>query len=234
VTGRGPRLAAASLLIAVTLMTAWALSRPSPSPSGSLAAVVTADRARYVGTLLDPPPARPALRLPDTAGELFDLRARPPGEVTVLFFGYTNCDDICPTTMADLAAARRVLPDRARRHVTVVFITEDPERDTPAVLRPWLDAFDPAIVGLIGGNTSTRQVLDQLHLPASLRYKATEPAPHSHAPGGPDHRHLRRSDYEVEHSGVVYAFGPARRAVLYTGGTTPAQYADDFARLLGH
>lgn len=219
------------MLVAVALMLAWALARPSPPP-GSVAEIVTGDHGGYAGTLLAPPPPRPALRLLDTTGSVFDLRARPPGEVTVLFFGYTNCDDICPTTMADLAAARRALPAQARRHVTVVFVTEDPARDTQTVLRAWLDTFDPSIVGLIGGNTSTRQVLDQLHLPPSLRYEATEPAQHTHAPRDADHTHPGESGYEVEHSGVVYAFGPARRALLYTGGTTPPQYAADFARLL--
>ncbi len=134
--------------------------------------------------------------------------------------------------MADLAAARRALPAQACRHVTLVFVTEDPARDTPAVLRAWLERFDPAIIGLLGGNDTTRQVLDQLHLPPSLHHEATEPAPHRHAPGQASHQHPDRGGYEVEHSGVVYAFGPAGRALLYTGGTTPPQYAADFARLL--
>lgn len=229
-TGRRTLLAAVTAVAALTLVLAGAQFRPSPS--GSTVAAVTADRRGYVGTVLDPPPPRPALRLPDTGGKVFDLRGRPAGEVTVLFFGYTNCDDICPTTMADLATARRALPAVNRRYVTVVFVTEDPARDTPAVLRAWLDRFDPAIVGLIGGNAITRQVLDQLHLPPSLRYQATEPAPHGHTSAEVDHEHRQRGGYEVEHSGVVYAFGPARRTVLYTGGTTPPQYASDFRRML--
>jgi protein SCO1/2 len=223
-------IAAAAVLTVGALMTSWVTTHSAQSPSGG-AATVTQDRDGYAGTRLDPPIPRPGLRLPDTAGHAFDLRARPAGEVTVLFFGYTKCDDVCPTTMADLAAARRALPTAVRDHVAIVFVTEDPARDTPIVLRRWLDRFDPAILGLIGGNDTTKQVLSQLHLPASLRYHVTKPAPHTHSPGEPAHEH-GGDDYEVEHSGVVYAFGPKGRTVLYTGGTTPPQYAADFARLV--
>lgn len=73
---------------------------------------------------------RPALVLTDTEGRPYDLRAHNGG-VTALFFGYTQCPDICPTTMADLATARRELSASQREKVTVVFVTEDPENDTP-------------------------------------------------------------------------------------------------------
>jgi protein SCO1/2 len=221
----------AAALTVGALVTSWIITRTAQSPSGG-AATVTHDRYGYAGTLLDPPIPRPALRVPDTEGRLFDLRNRPVGEITVVFFGYTNCEDVCPTTMADLAAARRALPPAARQHVTVVFVTEDPARDTPTVLRAWLNRFDPSIVGLIGGNDTTKQVLTQLHLPESLRYQVTTPARHSHSLDQPPREHGHGDDYELEHSGVVYAFGPKGRTVLYTGGTTPPEYAADFARLL--
>lgn len=204
------------------------ITRPTVGP----AAVVHGNRSQYAGTLVRAL-HRPALTLPDTSGRLFDLRTRPTGEVTVLFFGYSNCDDICPTTMADLAAARRALSPAARRNVELVFVTEDPARDTPAVLRRWLDRFDPAIIGLTGGNGTSARVLHQLHLPPSLRYEASASPPHTHtATEAHPHPAGDSDDYEVDHSGAVYAFAPDEHAVLYTGGTTPPQFAVDFARLL--
>ena len=162
---------------------------------------------------------RPALVLPDTDGEPYNLQADTDG-VTALFFGYTQCPDICPTTMADLAAAKRELPAADQDRVTVVFVTEDPASDTPAVLREWLDRFDEDFIGLIGGDVSTEQVLDALHLPRTEG--------HVDPPDGPPHE-----DGELEHSGVVYLFGPDDRAtVLHSGGTTVAQYVSDLRRLL--
>jgi protein SCO1/2 len=180
----------------------------------------------FHGTLVEPPPPRPALHLEDTTGKRFDLRERPADEVTVLFFGYTHCPDVCPTTMADLAQARHLLPERARERVQVVFVSEDPKRDSPAVVRRWLDGFDSDFIGLIGGTPQTRRVLDELHLPRSER----NPSPSPNVIH-PDDGHDHPGGYGVDHAGVVYAFGPAE-TLLYTGGTTPREYAEDLARLL--
>lgn len=188
---------------------------------GPVGEVVSAQAADgYAGTLLsDPRVPRPALVLPDTEGRSYDLRQDTDG-VTALFFGYTQCPDICPTTMADLAAAKRELPPADQDRVTVVFVTEDPASDTPAVLREWLDRFDEDFIGLIGGDASTERVLDALHLPRTEG--------HVDPPDGPPHE-----DGELEHSGVVYLFGPDDRAtVLHSGGTTVAQYVSDLRRLL--
>ena len=191
---------------------------PSGGPVGEVVSAQAADG--YAGTLLiDPPVPRPALVLPDTAGRPYDLRADTDG-VTALFFGYTQCPDVCPTTMADLAMARRALTEEERDRMTVVFVTEDPATDTPAVLRAYLDRFDEVFVGLIGGDERSQMVLDGLHLPRT--------EDHVDPPGGPPHEHG-----DLEHSGVVYLFGPGdRAAVVHSGGTTVRQYADDIRRLL--
>lgn len=128
--------------------------------------------------------------------------------------------------MADLAAARRQLPSELRTRVTVVFVTEDPERDTPDVVRSWLDRFDPEFVGLIGGNEATERTLQELYLPQSTRV----PTP-AMSVIHPDDGHTHPEEYGVDHAGMVYAFGPHGPTVLYTGGTTAAQYAEDLARL---
>jgi protein SCO1/2 len=129
----------------------------------------------------------------------------------VLFFGYTHCPDVCPTVMADLASARRQLPRDVARQVTVVFVTEDPARDTTAVLRTWLRQFDPSFIGLLGGGARTSAVL------TALRAPVTEP-------GG-------RTPALLEHTGSVYVFSGST-VLVYTGGTTPPEYASDFRALL--
>jgi protein SCO1/2 len=73
------------------------------------------------------------------------------GKVVVLFFGYTHCPDVCPTTLAQLAQARRQLGTDAGR-VQVLFVTLDPERDTPQLMARYVSAFDPSFVGLTGSS----------------------------------------------------------------------------------
>ncbi len=201
----------------------------SSTPAGAQVASVEAARTAFHGTLLDPPPGRPQLTLRDTDNREFSLTDRPEDEVTVVFFGYTHCPDVCPTTMADLAAARQQLPAEMRQHVTVAFITEDPQRDTPEALRQWLNQFDSTFLGLLGGNEATRAALAELHLPQSTQIPQPDDAVrHPDTGEGSAHDH---GDYSVEHSGIVYAFGPADTAIIYTGGTSPRQYAEDFTRL---
>ncbi|NYI05487.1 SCO family protein [Allostreptomyces psammosilenae] len=110
----------------------------------------TGEDSPYLGTVLDKPFSKPELTLTDTEGQPFDLRAETAGEPTLLYFGYTHCPDVCPTTMADLALAKRELPEDQRDALNVVFVTTDPERDTPESLRSWLDAMDATFIGLTG------------------------------------------------------------------------------------
>lgn len=215
-TGRLGLLAAAAALA----LTATACS--STDETAPLATISDSSADSFAGTLLtDPQVPRPGLVLPDTTGELYDLRAQDD-VVTALFFGYTECPDVCPTAMADLAAAKRSLPAAAQQRTEVVFVTEDPQRDTPEILRTWLDRFDPEFVGLIGGNADTARVLDTLHLPRTEQ--------HTDPPGATPHAH---PNGDVDHSGVVYLFGPGdRQTVIHTGGSTPGQYAADIDALL--
>jgi protein SCO1/2 len=207
------------------------------SPAG--AARVTAQDDGFHGTLIDPAQPRPDLTLPTTSGDLFDLGDRPEDEITLLFFGYTHCPDLCPTTMADLALARDRLAPEIRDRVQVVFVTEDPARDTPEALREWLDRFDPEFTGLIGGNEATAAALRELDLPESAQVADPSTAithPHDEHAGeqqgqdGGKHSHSHEN-YGVDHAGAVYAWGPRGRSVVYTGGTTPDQYAEDLSRL---
>lgn len=193
--------------------------------SGDGLTVTTRDDG-FNGTLIEPARPRPDLLLPTTSGERFDLSDRPDDEVTVLFFGYTHCPDVCPTTMADLSLAYDMLAPDVRDQVRVVFVTEDPLRDSPEVTREWLDRFDRDFTGLIGGNMFTAAALRELYLPETAHVQ--DPSGSSTNPGGGDDAH---EEYGVEHAGAVYAWGPSGRSVVYTGGTSPEQYAQDFTAL---
>src|SRR5688500_16806469 len=94
-------------------------------------------------------------KLADHSGAIRTL-ADFKGKAVVIFFGYTNCPDACPTTMANIAAAMRRLGDDAKR-VQVLFVTVDPEHDTPELLKQYVSSFDPTFLGLSGGIETTKK-----------------------------------------------------------------------------
>lgn len=105
------------------------------------------DRFSYAGTPVKSG-AAPQLVLPDDHGGMFDL-AEHRGEITLIYFGYTHCPDVCPATLTLLdAVSERLGTDRQR--VKQVFVTLDPGRDTPEFLRNYLSNFDPTMIGLTG------------------------------------------------------------------------------------
>jgi len=103
-----------------------------------------------------PPPSpypAPPLELSDLEGNLVNL-ASFRGKTTVVFFGYSNCPDVCPATLLNLTRALDELGPRRADRVQVVFVTLDPERDTPERLRSWMSNFHPSIVTLTGAQAS--------------------------------------------------------------------------------
>lgn len=114
--------------------------------AGVSAATPTAD-ALKAGTLSPVMPA-PELKLDGTDGKPLGLE-RFRGKVVLLAFGFSNCGEVCPITLATLAGARKKLADSAH-DVQVVYVTVDPERDTAAQMRKFLGAFDPTFVGGVG------------------------------------------------------------------------------------
>lgn len=133
----------------------------------------------------------------------------------LLYFGYTHCPDVCPTTLGELRAALDALGGR-KNDVRVLFVSVDPARDTPAVLRQYVQYFGPQFVGLRGDQ-------DQLQALARRYRVAYEPDP-------PD----RNGSYAVAHSSGVFIFdrrGEAR--LLATGKNTAAEIAADLKRLVG-
>lgn len=99
---------------------------------------------------LDAPYTPADVPLTDDAGEPFTGLEDPEHDVTLIFFGYTHCPDICQQVMSTIAAARLRLPEADRDRLGVVFVTTDPARDTGPVLRDYLDRFDPTFTGVTG------------------------------------------------------------------------------------
>lgn len=219
---------AAAAIVAAATLGACATNSSSDDTSTPAAIVHTKDDG-FAGTLVEDPPLQLAdVVLTDTQGKPYRLGGLAADRVTAVFFGFTNCDDVCPTAMADLAAARRALPAALANKVDVVFITVDPNRDTAPVLRSWLDRFDKNFVGLRGPMASVHKAEDSLHATRS----DNESSGSDHHEGGDSSASEDEAHGGVSHSGSIYVFGPADKSVLYSGGTTVAGYAKDFTRLL--
>lgn len=158
--------------------------------------------------------AKPVLNLTDTDGHPFDLRARTAGKVTLLFFGYTHCPDVCPTTMADIAAALNEVKPDVRAQVAVVFVSTDPDRDTGAVLSRWLKQFNPAFIGVRGPFEQVRTEAEALGVPLEK--------PKVQADGS----------VLVTHGAQVIAFSRDDKIrALYLAGTGVQAYIDDLPTL---
>ena len=136
-----------------------------------------------------------ALALVDQHGQLRRLEDFR-GKAVVLFFGYTHCPDVCPTTLADLAQVMRQLGPLADR-VQVLFVTVDPERDTQQVLAKYVPAFDPRFLGLRGDAEATRAAAKEFKIYYEKRPGKT--------PG----------EYSVDHSAQTYVFDPQGRLRLF-------------------
>lgn len=102
----------------------------------------------FQGSLIDPPVKAPAFELNNADGQSFQLQ-QLDGQVVIMFFGYTSCPDVCPVTLTEFLRIREELGKQAGQ-VSFVFVTVDPERDTPERMRKYLTNFDPEIIGLTG------------------------------------------------------------------------------------
>jgi protein SCO1/2 len=136
------------------------------------------------------------------------------GKVVALFFGFTHCPDICPTTMADIAAAMKLMGARSN-DVQVLFVTVDPERDTQEVLAEFVPSFDSRFIGLTG----TAEEIDATAKTFKIFYsKQQEPG---------------QAGYSFDHSAGVYVFDKKGKIRIYLKyGQKPVEIAHDLSRLL--
>jgi protein SCO1/2 len=136
------------------------------------------------------------------------------GKVVLLYFGYTHCPDVCPTTLAMLAQALRGLGPSAQQ-VRVLFVSVDPQRDTVPLLKRYVTYFGPQFVGLRGADSAL--------LPLARRYRI---AFHRDPPD-------QYGNYAVQHSSAIFIFDQKGRARLLAGDTDkPAAIAQDLSRLV--
>jgi protein SCO1/2 len=154
--------------------------------------------------------------LTDTEGRPYDFRAETDGTLTLLFFGYTSCPDICPIHMATLAQALKELDPEQRERTTVVFVSVDPERDSLPRIRSWLNGFDESFVGLRGTADQIATILAQYNYPAPERAGEGD-------------------IYLMSHPAIVYAFTPDNMGRgMYGSGTSKATWVHDLRLMLEH
>ncbi len=152
-------------------------------------------------------------KLTDPSGKIRTL-ADFRGKAVVIFFGYTQCPDACPTTLSELNAAMGKLGSDANR-VQVLFVTVDPERDTPELLSRYVPAFNPAFLGLYGDAAATAEVAKEFKVLYQKQPGAT--------PGS----------YSMDHSAGTFIFDPQGRLRVYVSyGQGPDVYAHDIRELL--
>lgn len=211
---RKKTFAAAALLAAASLtLTACGSGDDSSSPIAVVSEETGSDKA---ATVLDQPFEKPDLVLTDTSGKKYDLRAQTKGHPTLIYFGYTNCPDVCPLTMNNIAVAKKQLSKAQQDELRVVFVTTDPDRDTSAELGKWLKGIDPQIVGLTGDFATIQAGARTLGI-------SVEP-PHKDKNG----------KIVSTHGTQVVAFSPKTDAgyVLYGEDATVDDYTKDLPKLI--
>lgn len=174
------------------------------------------DGEEFAGAVLEQQYDVPATPLTDTDGDAFSLTEDTDKRLTLVFFGYTHCPDICQTVMSSLASALTRLDAADREQVDVVFVTTDPARDDGPALRTYLDRFDPSFIGLTGD----LDTIIEIGKPMAIAVEKGERLPS----GG----------YEVTHGTQVTAIDHTDTVpVVWTQGTSSGQFADDIHTLLG-
>lgn len=168
------------------------------------------------GTVVDPPFTVAADALRTTEGESYSLAKDTTAELTLVFFGYTQCPDICPAVLSSISSGLVKLTEEQRDQVDVVFVTSDPERDTARVLRNYLDRFRDGIVGLSGDLDTIAKVGESI----GVYVDAGEELPG----GGYDPN---------SHGSYVIGINDRHEApIFWSGDTAPSQFADDIRFLL--
>lgn len=133
----------------------------------------------YSGLGLTPPQPRPQFTLTDQSGAAYKFGTVTKGKPTLLYFGYTHCPDVCPTTLADITQALQAVPAAVRDRTQVVFVTTDVKRDTPAVLKAYLAQFDAGLPNRFVGLSGTQSQVDAAQVAAHVTLAEDEGQTHS-------------------------------------------------------
>ncbi|HAB47275.1 MAG: SCO family protein [Betaproteobacteria bacterium] len=155
----------------------------------------------------------PALNLPDRTADLRQI-ADFKGKILLVFFGFTQCPDVCPTTLQEAAEAMALLSPEQAQRVQVIFVTLDPQRDQPEMLEAYVKAFHPSFGWLRGDEEQTKTTAK------SFRVFYEKVIPKS---GGP---------YSIDHTAASFVFDPQGRLRLYVKHAQGAKaLAEDLAKL---
>lgn len=167
----------------------------------------------FQGVVVDPPQPKPSFILTDTEGNAFNFRTDTEGKLALLYFGYINCPDICPVHLAQLAEVFDQIPSVAH-DTEVVFVSVDPERDTPEKIRTFLDNFDSRFIGLTGTLQEVEAAQTIAGVPVA-QFVGEAP------------------DYTVNHAAMVIAFAPdGLNYTIYPFGTRQSQWKNDLPLLV--
>src|SRR3954454_440142 len=209
-----PRRPPGAIAALLALLTLTLLLAACGGGSEKAAALSSPDPSGLRGVRAEAAYPRPSFTLTDTSGAPYAFAARTAGRATILFFGYTECPDECPTAMADVASALRKAPE-LRDRVSVVFVTTDPKPASPWVIRLWLGPFDELFVGLTGSPEQLTAAQQAAHIP-----------PATAGPSGPD-------GYQVAHSSLLLGYGANDVArVVYPPGAKVSDIAADLHLLV--
>ena len=168
---------------------------------------------QFAGVVLDPPQSAANITLTDETSQLFSLNALR-GKWILLTYGYTSCPDVCPLTLDHLRQVKSLLGAQAA-NVRVVFVSVDPQRDTPQVLNGYVKHFGSDFKGLTGTAGAIAQAADAYNVRYELKPKES---------GG---------GYTVSHTAFVYLIDPEfRQRITYPFGVEPVEIANDLKYLM--
>lgn len=182
------------------------------NPAGVYISGVHQD-TRFKGAEPAVPYTMPDVTLRADNGQPFNLVTDTAYPNTLVFFGYTNCPDVCPLVLNELASVYVQLPDDVRKETQVLFITTDPARDSEQVLNSYLSRFNPAFVGLTGRLAVIKSAAGDM----GVAITGTKRLPD----GG----------YDVGHGAQVIGFHGDRAPVIWTEGTPPSAMVSDIETL---
>ncbi|HEU4911664.1 MAG TPA: SCO family protein [Actinomycetes bacterium] len=207
------RTLTSALALAAVLLTAACAGGGANGASGGAADVRTGGGSPWRGTALDHTHPLPDERFTDTEGKPFVPAEDADTPVTLVFFGYTYCPDVCNIVLANVASALRGASPDTRAKTQLLFVSTDPARDTPATVRDYLDRFDPAYAGLVAPVETVEQAASSLH----ISYER---------PDG-----TRGGDYLVQHGAYTTAFVNGKARVVWAEDTSVADLRADLERL---